>query len=127
VIGTWRSYRDVLRALGARARQLRLIRELKQEELAARAGVGVATVQRFEKTGAASLASALRIATALHADAGFERLFEAPPYASIDEALARPEASTRVRIRRRGLNANVAAVPSPPPPSARKPRRKPAR
>lgn len=77
------------------------MRDLKQEELAARAGVGVATVHRFEKAGAASLASALRIATALRAEEGFDRLFEAPAYASIDDALARPAVTARARARRR--------------------------
>ena len=73
------------------------MRNLRQEELATRAGVGIATVRRFEKTGAASIENVLRIATVLNADGVFEQLFEAPPYASIDEALARPEAARRQR------------------------------
>ena len=92
---------EVLRALGARARQLRLLRELLQEELAERAGVGVATVRRFEKTGTASIENVLRIATALGADRNFEQLFEAPAYASLDEAIARPEIAKRRRAPRR--------------------------
>jgi len=90
------STRERLRALGGRAVQLRLQRAMGQIELAARAGVGIATVRRFEKTGSATIENVLRIATALHADDGFDRLFELPPYASIDEALARP-----ARLRRR--------------------------
>lgn len=85
-----------LRALGGRAAQLRLQRAMAQAELAERAGVGIATVRRFEKTGSATIENVLRIATALHAEDGFDRLFELPPYASIDEALARP-----ARMRRR--------------------------
>lgn len=92
---------ETLRALGARVRHLRLLRGLRQDELAARAGVGVATVHRFEATGRTSLENALRIAVALHADAAFEKLFEAPPYASLDEALARPEVTRRRRAPRR--------------------------
>ena len=101
MIAFQRPFRDTLRAVGARARALRLARALSQAELAIRAGVGVATVLRFEKTGTASLASALRIATALQADAAFDRLFEAPPYASLDEALARPAPASRRRAPRR--------------------------
>ena len=72
-----------------------------QAELAERAGVGVATVRRFEKRGSATMENALRIAIALHAEDGFERLFQLPPYASIDEALQRPAQLRRRAPRRR--------------------------
>jgi len=94
------SYEETLRALGQRARHLRLMRKLRQVELAGRAGVGVATIHRFEKTGMASIENVLRIATALSAEATFDKLFEAPAYRSIDEALARPEVTTRQRAPR---------------------------
>lgn len=96
-----RPFPETLSALGERARQLRLLRQLRQDELAARAGVGVATIHRFEKTGTASFENVLRIATALNAEAAFDKLFEAPAYASLDEALARPEVTTRRRAPRR--------------------------
>lgn len=96
-----RPYRDTLRDLGRRARELRLLRNVQQAELARRAGIGVATLQRFEKTGTASLETVLRIATALHAEQAFDKLFEAPPYASMDEALARPQRAQRQRAPKR--------------------------
>jgi transcriptional regulator with XRE-family HTH domain len=75
---------------------------LSQAELAARAGVGVATIHRFEKTGTASIENVLRIATALRVETVFDKLFEAPAYTSLDEALARPDvAATRQRAPRR--------------------------
>ncbi|MCW5805154.1 MAG: helix-turn-helix transcriptional regulator [Deltaproteobacteria bacterium] len=91
----------MLRGLGARARQLRTLRELAQGELATRAGVGVATVQRFERTGRAAMESVVRIAIALRAEAVFERLFEAPAYRSLDEAFARTYATRTPGKRRR--------------------------
>lgn len=95
------TFADTLRELGARARSLRLIRGLDQAALAERAGVGVATIRRFEKSGHATLENALRIATALQAGAGFAQLFAPPPYRSLDEALARPEVVARQRAPRR--------------------------
>src|SRR5215510_2898262 len=96
-----RPLHDTLRALGQRARQLRLMRKWRQAELAERAGVGVATIHRFEKSGASSIENVLRIAIALNAEAAFDKLFEAPAYASLDEALARPETTARRRAPRR--------------------------
>lgn len=96
-----RSFRDTLSAIGERARQLRLLRKLRQDELATRAGIGVATVHRFEKTGTASIENVLRIATALNADAPFSKLFEAPPYQSLEEALTHPNTTPRRRAPRR--------------------------
>nr|HEX4319157.1 helix-turn-helix transcriptional regulator [Kofleriaceae bacterium] len=94
------SFHETLRDLGDRARQLRLVRGLRQDELASRAGIGVATVRRFEKSGTASIENVLRIATALDADAPFDKLFAAPRFASLDDAIARPEATRRRRAPR---------------------------
>ena len=73
------------------------MRNLRQEELAQRAGVGIATVRRFEKTGTASIENVLRIATVLSVERAFEDLFEAPPYTSLDEALTQPDSTRRQR------------------------------
>ena len=95
------AFREALQALGARAKQLRLLRKLSQAELAKRAAVGVATVHRFEATGSAAIENVLRIAAALGADAAFDKLFELPAYASLDDALDRPVVATRQRAPRR--------------------------
>jgi hypothetical protein len=60
----------------------------------------VAAVHRFENTGHASFENVLRIATALQAETAFDKLFEEPPYTSIDEALARPKLRRREPRRR---------------------------
>lgn len=95
------SFDAILGNLGDRARQLRLLRDLSQAVLAARAGVGLVTVRRFERSGRASVANVLRIAFALGVDDAFSRLFELPKYASIDEALARPALVSRQRAGRK--------------------------
>lgn len=91
----------LLERLGARAAKLRLLRKLRQAELAERAGIGVATVHRFEKTGVASMENVVLIAIALNAEEAFEALFAPPPFASLDEALARPAKLKRRRISRK--------------------------
>ena len=63
--------------------------------------VGVATVIRFERTGRASFENVLRIARALRAEDSFERLFEMPPYTSLDEALKEPDQQRPRRVRRK--------------------------
>jgi transcriptional regulator with XRE-family HTH domain len=93
------SYEEALREIGERARQLRFLLNLKQAELAEKAGVSEGTIKRFEHTGSASIENVLRIATALGAASGFEKLFEAPKYRSIDDALSRDQAKTRQRVR----------------------------
>jgi transcriptional regulator with XRE-family HTH domain len=94
-------FEQTLAAIGERAKELRLFRNFTQQELAIRAGVGSATVQRFEKTGHISLENALRIAFALGVDDGFRRLFEAPKYGSLDEALGEHKSAGRKRARKR--------------------------
>jgi transcriptional regulator with XRE-family HTH domain len=95
------SYAEVLARLGARARALRITRELQLAEVAGRAGVGVATVHRFERTGRASIENVLRIATVLAARDAFEHLFELPPFRTMDEALASTARPERQRVRRK--------------------------
>lgn len=79
---------------------MRLHANLTQATLAKRAGLGLATVQRFEKHGQAGFDAVLAIAWVLRAEAGFEKLFELPPFRTIDEALAQEQVATRKRARR---------------------------
>lgn len=95
------SYATILVDLGRRARELRILRDLRQAELAERAGLAPGTVVRFERTGRASIENVLRIATVLGADDAFAKLFELPKYRTLDEALARPAAAERQRVRKR--------------------------
>ena len=86
--------------IAQRAKQLRLHANLTQANLAKRAGIGLATVQRFEKHGQAGFDAVLAIAWVLRAEAGFARLFELPPFRTIDEALAQEQLLTRKRAGR---------------------------
>lgn len=79
------------------ARSLRLIGAMTQSELAARAGVSLASLRRFERTGNASFELVARIALVLRAEDKFAELFEPPRYTSLDEVIARPPARKRGR------------------------------
>lgn len=96
------SIADALHALGARAQQLRLSRNVTQAELATNAGVGLKALRRFETSGRGTLETAFRIAVALGVADAFNGLFEAPPFQTLAEAEARSAASTRRRARRTG-------------------------
>jgi len=81
---------EVAYALAARIRALRLQRGWTQVELAARAGMSVASYKRFEQTGAIAFESLLRAALALDRIGDFDALFQAPPFRTLDEAAAKP-------------------------------------
>jgi transcriptional regulator with XRE-family HTH domain len=93
-------YRDLLKGIGQRARELRIIRNLQQKEVATRAGLTRSTIVRFESTGRVSLENVSRIAMVLGAEEGLTALFQAPKYRNLDEALARPAPVTRQRVRK---------------------------
>jgi transcriptional regulator with XRE-family HTH domain len=83
--------------LGERARERRLERALTQREVAERAGVSLASLKRFERTGLISLLSLLRIAVVLDAMPGFLDLSKGPPPRSLDELLTAPPRRKRGR------------------------------
>ncbi len=81
---------DIARGLADRARERRLDANLTQAGLATRAGVSLGSLKRFERTGAVSLESLLRIALALGANDGFDQLFAPREKRTLDEILSVP-------------------------------------
>jgi transcriptional regulator with XRE-family HTH domain len=65
--------------LGQRLRSQRLAQDLKQADLAARAGVSEGTVRNLENKGQASLESLLRIVAALGLSGSLSELFVLRP------------------------------------------------
>lgn len=90
-----------LSAIGARARRLRLVRNLTQQELASNAGVGIKALQRLESKGHGTLETSVRVAVALGVQDAFSGLFEAPPFNSLADAEAQAAVVTKRRARRR--------------------------
>lgn len=86
-------------------RVLRLRQNWTQADLADRAGISVASYRRFEQTGQIALERLLLIASALHALDGFERVFEAEAFASLDEIEALPDTTELKGRARKGANS----------------------
>ncbi len=71
--------------MAARVRALRLQQQWTRRTLAARSGVSLGSLERFERTGKISLQSLLKIAHALASLHEFETLLQPAPAASIEE------------------------------------------
>ncbi len=84
--------------LAARTRELRLARGWKQTTLAARSGVSLASLRRFEERGRVSLQNMLKLVFALGRLADFDGLLDRP----VPSSLAELEASQKRPGRRRG-------------------------
>jgi transcriptional regulator with XRE-family HTH domain len=89
---------EVGRTLARRVKELRLLAGWKQATLAARSGVTLASLKRFEYTGKASLENLLRLCHALGRLDEFDQLLR-PPAA---QSLAELEARTSVPMPKRG-------------------------
>jgi len=92
---------EVAAELAERVRELRLRQNWTQEELAERAGITAASYRRFEQTGKIALERLLLIASALKVMDGFDGLFMAKTFRSLDEIEAlTPEQSRKGRARK---------------------------
>jgi len=96
---------EVLNEISARARARRKAFRLSQETLAARSGVSLGSVKRFERIGQISLESLLKIAVTLDALKDFDVPFAAKvaEEVSLDDILK----ETTSRPRRKSLKKDI--------------------
>ena len=98
--------RELAVDLATRVRAERLRRNWTQAELAARAGISLASYRRFEQDGRIALERLLLVASALDALDAFATLFQPPSeFASLDEveaAVAEGARPARGRARKGG-------------------------
>ena len=78
---------DIKNGLSQRIRSRRREGKISQSDMAARSGVSLGSIKRFEGTGEISLTALLRIAVVLGYETDFNRLFERKNYQSIDEII----------------------------------------
>ena len=67
--------------------RLRKRKQITQKQLAARSGVSLGSLKRFEQIGEISLQSLTKIAIALDVENELEGLFDNVPFASIEEII----------------------------------------
>lgn len=67
--------------------RLRKRKKITQKQLAARSGVSLGSLKRFEQSGEISLKSLTKIAIALDVENELEDLFNNVPFASIEEVI----------------------------------------
>ena len=67
--------------------RLRKRKKITQKQLAARSGVSLGSLKRFEQSGEISLQSLTKIAIALDVENELEDLFSNVPFASIEEVI----------------------------------------
>ena len=67
--------------------RLRKRKKITQKQLAARSGVSLGSLKRFEQSGEISLRSLTKIAIALDVENELEDLFNNVPFASIEEVI----------------------------------------
>ena len=96
-INTAKDVRDAVR-LAARSRRIAL--SLTQADLAARSGVPLGTLKRFERMGEVSLSTLLALAEALDVLDGFQALFPPVEARTLSEVERSAHQPRRARARR---------------------------
>ncbi len=89
---------EVAADLAKRLKTRRLARNLTQEGLARRSGVALGTLKKFERSGATSLVSFIRMVVALGEEAALEQLLADQEFETLDQLLATPKTRKRGRF-----------------------------
>jgi transcriptional regulator with XRE-family HTH domain len=99
-----RTVQEVQRGIAERFKARRLARNLTQKELAARSGVTLSSLKRFERQGLIALDSLLSVALALDCLDDFDKLaaksLPIPTAQSLDDLLAAPTSRRRATGRK---------------------------
>ena len=82
-----KTWNEINTQIAQRMIQIRKRRKISQKELAARSGVSLGSLKRFEQSGEISLQSFTKLAIALEVEKELESLFSEVPFSSIEEVI----------------------------------------
>lgn len=82
-----KTWNEIDNAIANRMVKLRKRRKITQKALAAKSGVSLGSIKRFEQSGEISLQSLTKLAIALEVEEELETLFDSVPFQSIEEVI----------------------------------------
>lgn len=82
-----KTWEEINMEMASRMVQLRKRKKISQKALAAKSGVSLGSLKRFEQQGEISLQSFTKLAIALEVEGELENLFTEVPFNSIEEVI----------------------------------------
>ena len=82
-----KTWNEIDNDIANRMVKLRKRRKITQKALAAKSGVSLGSVKRFEQSGEISLQSLTKLAIALEVEGELDTLFDSVPFQSIEEVI----------------------------------------
>ena len=82
-----KTWNEIDNDIANRMVKLRKRRKIPQKALAAKSGVSLGSIKRFEQSGEISLQSLTKLAIALEVEGELDTLFDSVPFQSIEEVI----------------------------------------
>ena len=82
-----KTWNEIDNDIANRMVKLRKRRKITQKALAAKSGVSLGSIKRFEQSGEISLQSLSKLAIALEVEGELDTLFDSVPFQSIEEVI----------------------------------------
>lgn len=82
-----KTWNEIDNDIANRMVKLRKRRKIAQKALAAKSGVSLGSIKRFEQSGEISLQSLTKLAIALEVEGELDTLFDSVPFQSIEEVI----------------------------------------
>ena len=82
-----KTWNEIDNDIANRMEKLRKRRKITQKALAAKSGVSLGSIKRFEQSGEISLQSLTKLAIALGVEGELDTLFDSVPFQSIEEVI----------------------------------------